>query len=40
MRGLLKADISVKILSEGIHSGEGSGVVPSSFRILRIILDR
>src|SRR5205814_6996107 len=25
---------------EGVHSGDGSGIVPSSFRILRILLDR
>jgi acetylornithine deacetylase/succinyl-diaminopimelate desuccinylase-like protein len=30
----------VKILKEGVHSGKASGVVPSSFRILRQILDR
>jgi len=27
-------------LNEGVHSGDASGVVPSSFRILRQLLDR
>ncbi|HEX4510018.1 MAG TPA: peptidase dimerization domain-containing protein, partial [Burkholderiaceae bacterium] len=30
----------VEILTEGIHSGDASGLVPSSFRILRHVLDR
>ena len=30
----------VDVLTEGIHSGMGGGVVPSSFRILRKILSR
>ena len=28
----------VEVLTEGIHSGQGGGVVPSSFRILRRML--
>lgn len=32
--------LKVEILSEGVHSGDASGVVPSSFRILRQVLDR
>jgi len=28
------------VLDEGVHSGDSSGVVPSSFRILRHLLDR
>jgi acetylornithine deacetylase/succinyl-diaminopimelate desuccinylase-like protein len=32
--------LKVEILSEGIHSGDASGLVPSSFRILRHVLDR
>lgn len=27
-------------MTEGVHSGDASGVVPSSFRILRQLLDR
>jgi acetylornithine deacetylase/succinyl-diaminopimelate desuccinylase-like protein len=32
--------LRVDVLTEGVHSGEASGVVPSSFRIAREILDR
>jgi len=28
------------VLTEGIHSGDASGLVPSSFRIIRQVLDR
>jgi acetylornithine deacetylase/succinyl-diaminopimelate desuccinylase-like protein len=38
LRGVLVADVRVDVLTEGIHSGQGGGVVPSSFRILRRIL--
>ena len=31
---------AIKVLTEGIHSGDASGLVPSSFRILRHVLDR
>jgi hypothetical protein len=34
------AELRVDILTEGVHSGEASGVVPSSFRIIRQLLDR
>jgi len=40
LRGLISGDLTVKVLFEGSHSGKASGIVPSSFRILRIILDR
>jgi hypothetical protein len=33
-------NLKVKVLHEGVHSGEGSGIVPSSFRIIRGLLDR
>lgn len=32
--------IKVKVLNEGVHSGDASGIVPSSFRILRQLLSR
>jgi hypothetical protein len=32
--------LKVEILTEGIHSGDASGLVPSSFRIMRHVLDR
>ena len=38
--GLVTGTLRVEILQEGVHSGDASGVVPSSFRILRSLLDR
>jgi acetylornithine deacetylase/succinyl-diaminopimelate desuccinylase-like protein len=40
LRGLLGGTLRVDILEEGVHSGDASGVVPSSFRILRELLAR
>ncbi len=40
LRGNLVATVRVDVLTEGIHSGQGGGVVPSSFRIARRILSR
>jgi acetylornithine deacetylase/succinyl-diaminopimelate desuccinylase-like protein len=40
LRGLVVGTLAVEILEEGVHSGEASGVVPSSFRIARSLLDR
>ncbi|MCB0348883.1 MAG: M20/M25/M40 family metallo-hydrolase, partial [Bdellovibrionales bacterium] len=40
LRGLVNGTLRVDILNEGVHSGDASGVVPSSFRIARTILDR
>ncbi|OOH90711.1 M20/M25/M40 family metallo-hydrolase [Comamonas kerstersii] len=40
LRGMASGTLKVEILSEGVHSGDASGVVPSSFRILRQVLDR
>ena len=40
LRGMVSGVLKVEILSEGIHSGDASGLVPSSFRILRQVLDR
>jgi acetylornithine deacetylase/succinyl-diaminopimelate desuccinylase-like protein len=40
LRGMLAGDLTVSILREGVHSGDASGVVPSSFRILRSLLSR
>ncbi|HVM53329.1 MAG TPA: M20/M25/M40 family metallo-hydrolase [Acidimicrobiales bacterium] len=39
LRGLVGFDLRVDVLTEGVHSGS-SGVVPSSFRILRALLSR
>ncbi|MDR2872671.1 MAG: M20/M25/M40 family metallo-hydrolase, partial [Xanthomonadaceae bacterium] len=38
LRGLVGGDLTVRVLSEGVHSGDASGIVPSSFRILRQLL--
>jgi acetylornithine deacetylase/succinyl-diaminopimelate desuccinylase-like protein len=38
LRGNLVTTVTCEVLTEGIHSGQGGGVVPSSFRILRRIL--
>ncbi|MDQ3265397.1 MAG: M20 family metallopeptidase [Myxococcota bacterium] len=40
LRGLVSGNLRVDILQEGVHSGDASGVVASSFRILRQLLDR
>lgn len=40
LRGLAGGTLSASILDEGVHSGAASGIVPSSFRILRMLLDR
>ncbi len=40
LRGLVGGDLSVEVLTEGVHSGDASGVVASSFRILRQLLSR
>ncbi len=40
LRGLAAGTLTVQVLDEGVHSGDASGVVPSSFRILRTLLDR
>src|SRR6185437_919372 len=40
LRGLAGGTLSVEVLTEGVHSGDASGIVPSSFRIARKLLDR
>jgi acetylornithine deacetylase/succinyl-diaminopimelate desuccinylase-like protein len=40
LRGLAGGVLRVDVLDEGVHSGGASGVVPSSFRIMRQLLDR
>ena len=40
LRGMASGTLKVEVLTEGIHSGDASGLVPSSFRILRQVLDR
>jgi acetylornithine deacetylase/succinyl-diaminopimelate desuccinylase-like protein len=40
LRGLVGGTLTVEVLSEGVHSGNASGLVPSSMRIARRLLDR
>src|SRR5262252_458421 len=40
LRGLVSGTLAVQVLEEGVHSGYASGIVPSSFRILRNLLSR
>jgi acetylornithine deacetylase/succinyl-diaminopimelate desuccinylase-like protein len=40
LRGVLMGKLRVEVLTEGVHSGAAGGVVPSSFRLLRHLLDR
>ena len=40
LRGMAGGVLKVQVLEEGVHSGDASGVVPSSFRIMRHVLDR
>ncbi|MGH3624232.1 MAG: M20/M25/M40 family metallo-hydrolase [Sciscionella sp.] len=40
LRGLVQVDVTVRVLDVAQHSGLASGIVPSSFRVLRVLLDR
>ncbi len=40
LRGVITGNLTARILEEGVHSGDAGGVIASTFRILRIILDR
>ena len=40
LRGVVNGVLTVEVLTEGVHSGSASGIVPSSFRILRSLLSR
>ena len=40
LRGIVVGKLTVSVLREGVHSGDASGVVPSSFRIARTLLSR
>ncbi|WP_263250170.1 M20/M25/M40 family metallo-hydrolase [Saccharopolyspora rosea] len=40
LRGLVQLEVTVHVLDSGQHSGTASGIVPSSFRIMRQLLDR
>ena len=40
LRGAVSGTLTVRVLTEGVHSGAAGGIVPSSFRILRHLLGR
>ncbi|MFT7624259.1 MAG: acetylornithine deacetylase/succinyl-diaminopimelate desuccinylase-like protein [Myxococcota bacterium] len=40
LRGIVAGNLRVDVLHNGVHSGDASGVVPSSFRVLRSLLSR
>ncbi len=40
LRGMVTGTLSIEILKQGIHSGTGSGIVPSCFLVLRQLLSR
>ncbi len=40
LRGLVLGTLRVDVLTEGIHSGDGGGIVPGTFRIVRELLGR
>ncbi|MFY9344259.1 MAG: M20 family metallopeptidase [Planctomycetota bacterium] len=40
LRGLVGGDVRVEMLTEGVHSGDASGVVASTFRVFRQLLER
>lgn len=32
--------LGVQVLTEGVHSGDGSGVVPSAYRVANMLINR
>ena len=40
LRGMVIVTLTIEVLQHGVHSGVAGGIVPSSFRILRELLDR
>lgn len=40
LRGMVMGNLTVRVLTEGVHSGDASGIVPSSLRIARQLLSR
>jgi acetylornithine deacetylase/succinyl-diaminopimelate desuccinylase-like protein len=40
LRGMASGVLRVDVLTEGVHSGDASGIVPDSFRVARRLLDR
>eukprot|EP00826_Nyctotherus_ovalis_P029244 TRINITY_DN2307_c0_g1_i2.p1 TRINITY_DN2307_c0_g1~~TRINITY_DN2307_c0_g1_i2.p1 ORF type:complete len:339 (+),score=73.85 TRINITY_DN2307_c0_g1_i2:431-1447(+) len=40
LRGIVAFNLTVRVLQDPVHSGDAGGIVPESFRICRILLDR
>jgi hypothetical protein len=40
LRGFLVINLKVKVLNESVHSGSGTGIVPTCFRIIRQLIER
>ena len=40
LRGIVAGTLRVDVLHEGVHSGDAGGIVPSSFRAVRALLER
>ena len=40
LRGLVVGTLEISLLTEGVHSGDGTGVIAASERVARILLDR
>lgn len=40
LRGRVGCTVKAQVLKHGVHSGEAGGIVPSSFMVLRALLDR
>jgi len=40
LRGMASGVLDVQVLEQGVHSGDATGIVPSSFRIARQLLER
>ncbi len=40
LRGILEVGLKIEVLSEGVHSGIGGGIVPSPQRIARLLMER
>ena len=40
LRGICVLDLTIELGKDGYHSGETGGIVPETFRILRVLLDR
>jgi len=40
LRGTAIGTLTINVLKDGVHSGDASGIVPSSFRIARMLLSR